>query len=53
MGSVEQNINRILQRFPGVKKSVKRADQLAMYVVSPKLKSEGDIHRIIPMDEYE
>lgn len=53
MGKVEQNINRILQRFPGVKKTVKRAYQLAMYAVSPKLKSEGEISRVTPEDEYE
>lgn len=53
MGKIEQNINRILQRFPGVKKGVKRAYQLAMYAVSPKLKSEGEIIRVTPEDEYE
>lgn len=53
MGRAEQKINRILQRFPGVKKGVKRAYQLAMYAVSPKLKSEGEIARVTPLDEYE
>lgn len=53
MGKIEQRINRALQRVPGVKKGVKRVYQLAMYAVSPKLKSEGEISRVTPLDEYE
>lgn len=53
MGKVEQKINGVLQRFPGIKKGVKRVYQLGMYAISPKLKSEGDITRITPSDEYE
>lgn len=46
-------MNRALQRFPWVKKGVKRIYQLAMYAVSPKLKSEGNITRLTPKDEFE
>lgn len=53
MGKLEQKINSVLQRFPGVKKGVKRLYQRAMYMVLPKLKSEGAIRRVTPMDGYE
>lgn len=53
MGKLEQKINGILQRFPGVKKGIKRVYQRAMYAVSPKLKSEGPIRRVTPMDGFE
>lgn len=53
MGKLEQKINSILQSFPGVKRGVKRIYQMAMYAVSPKLKSEGDIRRLTPEDEFE
>ena len=46
-------MNSVLQRFPGLKKGIKRAYQLAMYAISPKLKSEGAISRLTPEDGYE
>lgn len=46
-------MNSVLQRFPGLKKNVKRLYQMAMYAISPKLKSEGDITRLTPEDGYE
>lgn len=53
MEKFEQKINNILQRFPSTKIRIKRAYQFAMYLISPKLKSEGNINRITPIDEYE
>ena len=47
--SIEQKINYQLNKYPGLKKAVKRCYQLAMYALSPKIKSEGDIERISPM----
>lgn len=48
--SLEQKINYQLNKFPVVKKVVKRAYQLGMYAISPKIKSEGNITRISPDD---
>lgn len=53
MSRLEQKMNIVLQHFPGVKAGVKRTYQLAMYAVSSKIKCEGDISRITPMDDYE
>ena len=46
--SLEQKINYQLNKIPGVKKFIKRAYQLGMYAISPKINSEGNIIRISP-----
>lgn len=46
--SLEQKINYQLNKYPGIKKYIKRGYQLAMYVISPKIKSEGNIVRVSP-----
>lgn len=48
--STEQKLNYLLSRNPTVKKALKRAYQLGMYTVSPKIKSEGNIVKISPDD---
>lgn len=48
--SLEQKINYQLNKYPGVKKVVKSVYQHAMYAISPKIKSEGNIIRISPND---
>lgn len=48
--SLEQKINYQLNKYPGVKKVVKSVYQHAMYAISPKIKSEGNITRISPDD---
>lgn len=53
MGKLEQKINSVLQRAPGLKRGVKRLYQRTMYLVSPKLKSQGTITRVTPVDGYE
>lgn len=50
---IEQKINNVLNKVPAIKKIVKRAYQMTMYAVSPKIKSEGQIIRITPEDDYE
>lgn len=50
---LEQYINNILNKFPHVKKVIKRIYQLIMYILSPKIKSEGNIIRVSPFDKYE
>ena len=47
---LEQKINQQLNKYPGIKKGIKRIYQRAMYAISPKIKSEGDIERISPND---
>lgn len=48
---IEQALNHFLsRRTPAVKKLVKRVYQRAMYTVSPKIRSEGNIIRISPDD---
>lgn len=46
--SIEQKINYQLNKYPGIKKYIKRGYQLAMYAISPKIKSDGDIVRVSP-----
>ena len=48
--SLEQKINYQLNKYPGIKKYIKRGYQLTMYAISPKIKSEGDIVRVSPND---
>lgn len=51
--SIEQKINYQLNKFPAVKKCIKRIYQLGMYAVSKKIKSEGKIVRVSPDDGKE
>lgn len=51
--SIEQKINYQLNKYPIIKKVIKRAYQLAMYSISPKIKSEGNIIRVSPEGEGE
>lgn len=53
MNKIETVINYQLNKIPGVKKVVKRVYQLAMYSISTKLKSEGNIERVSPNDDME
>ncbi len=48
--SIEQKINYQLNKYPAVKKVIKRAYQLGCYAVSKKIKSEGNIVRVSPND---
>lgn len=49
--SLEQKINYQLNKYPAVKKIIKRAYQLSCYAVSKKIKCEGNIVRISPNDK--
>lgn len=51
--SLEQKINYQLNKYPGIKKVIKRGYQLAMYAISPKIKSEGNIMCVSPNDGAE
>lgn len=48
--SIEQKINYQLNKFPAIKKVIKRVYQRSMYAISPKIKSVGNITRISPDD---
>lgn len=48
--SLEQKINYQLNKYPGVKKVIKSVYQHAIYAISPKIKSEGNITRLSPDD---
>lgn len=50
---IEAKINYQLNKFPVVKKVIKRLYQLGMYAISPKIKSEGEIVRVSPDDAKE
>jgi|SRR5690625_532267 len=50
---IEGKVNNILQKYPSVKKVIKRSYQLGMYAISPKIKVEGNITRISPDDGME
>ena len=49
--SFEQKINYQLNKYPTIKKVVKRVYQRGLYSISPKIKSEGNIIRLSPDDE--
>ena len=49
--SIEQKINQKLNKYPGIKKGIKRIYQRTMYTISPKIKSEGKIVRVSPDDQ--
>lgn len=49
--SLEQKINYQLNKYPAVKKVIKRAYQRTMYAISPKIKAEGNITRVSPDDQ--
>ena len=53
MAGLEQKINYQLNKYPGIKKYIKRGYQLVMYAISPKIKSEGDIVCVSPNDGAE
>ena len=53
MSNIEQKINYQLNKYPGIKKYIKRGYQLAMYAISPKIKSEGNISCVSPNDGKE
>lgn len=51
--SIEERVNYQLNKFPAVKKVVKRVYQVGMYTISPKIKSEGNIECVSPNDGKE
>lgn len=51
--SLDQKINYQLNKVPGLKKVVKRCYQIGMYIISSKVKSEGNIIRVSPNDGKE
>lgn len=51
--SLEQKINYQLNKFPALKRVVKRAYQRLMVTLSPGFTSEGEISRVSPDDEKE
>lgn len=53
MPSIEQKINYQLNQYPGIKRLIKRAYQLTMFTISPKIKSQGDIVRVSPNEPGE
>jgi hypothetical protein len=53
MKKIEQKINNMLNKQPKIKKIIKRLYQRVMYLLSKKIKYQGDIKRVTPNDEYE
>jgi len=51
--NLEQKISSKLNKIPLIKKIIKRVYQISMYTVSPKIKYEGNIKRVTPIDDYE
>lgn len=47
---LEQKINYQLNKYPGIKKYIKRGYQRIMYALSDKISSEGNIIRVSPDD---
>lgn len=48
---IEQTINYQLNKYPVAKKFIKRVYQYTMYGLSKKIKSEGSIQRMTPIDD--
>lgn len=53
LSRIESKINSNLNKYPAIKKVIKRCYQIGMYLISPKIKSEGNIIRISPDDGME
>lgn len=51
--SIEQKINYKLNKYPFIKRYIKRIYQLTMCTISSKIKSEGNIKRVSPNDGKE
>ena len=51
--SIEQKINSQLNKYPIIKKVIKRSYQSVMYAISPKIQSEGNIIKLSPADDQE
>ncbi|WIM83255.1 hypothetical protein [Gallibacterium anatis] len=49
--SIEQKINQQLNKYPIIKKIIKSIYQRGMYILSKKIKSEGNIVRVSPDDD--
>lgn len=47
---LEQQINYQLNKYPKIKKKIKRFYQLIMYSLSDKVKVVGDVHKLSPDD---
>lgn len=53
MGGIEQKINYQLNKYPGIKKYIKRGYQMVCYAASKKITVEGDVKRVSPNDKSE
>lgn len=51
--SLEQRINYQLNKYPWIKKYIKRGYQLACYAASKEIAVEGDVKRVSPNDNSE
>ena len=52
--NLEQSVAHVLNLYaPGLKIVVKRLYQVGMYIISPKIKCEGDVKRVSPDDGKE
>lgn len=51
--NIENKINNQLNKYPRIKKVIKKSYQILRYSLSSKIKSEGNIVRITPDDDYE
>lgn len=51
--NLEHVVNYHLNKYPFIKKGVKKIYQLVMYAISPKIKSEGKFIRVSPDDGAE
>lgn len=51
--NIEQKINYQLNKYPRIKKVIKRGYQRVMYAMSKKIISEGNIEKISPNDGFE
>lgn len=51
--NIEQTVNYQLNKFPLIKRFIKRFYQILAYAVSPKIKSEGNIIKVSPNDGIE
>ncbi|PFG04475.1 hypothetical protein [Bacillus sp. es.034] len=50
---VEKVVHGLLIKHPLIRRAVKRTYHLGMYIISPKIKYEGELKRVSPNDDYE
>lgn len=53
LDKIEKTVHGLLIKHPSIRKVAKRTYHIGMFAISPKVKYEGDLKRITPIDSFE